>query len=542
MFAHFVIKRDGSMKIISKLKRVIFLLTITLLFSATTSLAIPVNELEPNNTNQTASPLYEGQSGNGVIASGAEFDGWVLQSVHTTDILFALLSAVVDDGDPVMSAYYTNELGAVDATGSSDMYNDDGGPKSSAFNDSLFAGELIKRTGSLFIRADGFGSSTLNPYGLFHTVISPNQIIPEVEPNDTVVTAMPINSPAISGNGSSNDDFYSFHANSGERIVIFMDQNPGRPTTPSIFVSKMTLLAPDGVTELAPPGGTYYRGPYNANGTAIGAFPAPTTGTYFLKVNKDTSNPAHLDENYILAVLVEGAAPLVGACCSGTSCSLKSAPNCRGNFAGVGTTCLGDTDGDGLPNDCDNCSTTTNLLQEDVDGDNVGDSCEECTTDPLKVSGGACGCGVQDTDSDGDGRANCVDACPADSSKTAPGICGCGVADVDANKNKAIDCQSGSEVKALLTSLRSGLKKLKTSDKKFAAKSKNLKALLKQIQDRVKTSGSQVSVTAGFDLSKQVSNFGKLVSKTLKSSSGAYSANQKKAVALGNKIIKAITG
>jgi len=52
---------------------------------------IPVGELEPNDTNATSNPLQWGQSGRGVIASGAEYDGWVIQSIRSGDLLFALL-------------------------------------------------------------------------------------------------------------------------------------------------------------------------------------------------------------------------------------------------------------------------------------------------------------------------------------------------------------------------------------------------------------------------------------------------------------------
>jgi len=65
----------------------------------------------------------------------------------------------------------------------------------------------------------------------------------------------------------------------------------------------------------------------------------------------------------------------------------------------------------------------------DVDNDGVGDdastlqACSQpagyvavggdlCPTDPAKISPGACGCGIPDTDSDNDGIADCIDSCP----------------------------------------------------------------------------------------------------------------------------------
>jgi hypothetical protein len=53
---------------------------------------------------------------------------------------------------------------------------------------------------------------------------------------------------------------------------------------------------------------------------------------------------------------------------------------------------LADIDGDGIPNDCDNCSTVWNADQSDIDGDGKGDACDD--------------------DRDGDGCPNAVDQHP----------------------------------------------------------------------------------------------------------------------------------
>jgi len=71
-----------------------------------------------------------------------------------------------------------------------------------------------------------------------------------------------------------------------------------------------------------------------------------------------------------------------------------------------------DMDGDGVPDDADNCPETPNAGQADADSDGTGDACDGCPADPNKVAAGVCGCGVADTDSDGDGIADCNDNCP----------------------------------------------------------------------------------------------------------------------------------
>ncbi len=57
---------------------------------------------------------------------------------------------------------------------------------------------------------------------------------------------------------------------------------------------------------------------------------------------------------------------------------------------------VNDLDGDGVPNDMDNCLLTPNPFQEDADNDEVGDACDVCP-------------GVDDrVDEDEDGRPDCL--------------------------------------------------------------------------------------------------------------------------------------
>lgn len=78
--------------------------------------------------------------------------------------------------------------------------------------------------------------------------------------------------------------------------------------------------------------------------------------------------------------------------------------------AGSAPTEFLDDDGDGFPNDSDNCSSVANPNQENLDGDAVGDAC--------------------DSDADGDGIANDEDNCPANADPAQSDSDGDGVGDV----------------------------------------------------------------------------------------------------------------
>lgn len=72
-----------------------------------------------------------------------------------------------------------------------------------------------------------------------------------------------------------------------------------------------------------------------------------------------------------------------------------------GDFDGVGDRCDDDRDGDGIDNEIDNCPDIYNPDQRDSDRDGVGDVCERCPD------------GEDLRDSDGDGIADCFDNCPS---------------------------------------------------------------------------------------------------------------------------------
>jgi len=83
-------------------------------------------------------------------------------------------------------------------------------------------------------------------------------------------------------------------------------------------------------------------------------------------------------------------------CADGNVCTTSD--SCQaGACRGVAT----DTDGDGLPNVCDNCPGVANPGQADADGDGVGDACDNCALPNPDQS-----------DLDHDGIGNACDNCP----------------------------------------------------------------------------------------------------------------------------------
>ena len=96
----------------------------------------------------------------------------------------------------------------------------------------------------------------------------------------------------------------------------------------------------------------------------------------------------------------------------------------------------GDTDGDGVANEADNCPSTSNPDQADADGDGLGDACDTCSLDPANDADGDGICGNVDNcpvtanpdqaDADADGVGDACDACSLDPANDADGdgICG----------------------------------------------------------------------------------------------------------------------
>src|SRR5439155_1233083 len=104
-----------------------------------------------------------------------------------------------------------------------------------------------------------------------------------------------------------------------------------------------------------------------------------------------------------------------------------------------------DSDGDGIPDACDNCPAVANANQADADGDGTGDACDPCPADPLNDQDGDGVCAgvgflspmrgdrdncptvanADQANGDGDALGDACDSCPGDplNDQDGDGIC-----------------------------------------------------------------------------------------------------------------------
>jgi len=418
----------------------------------------------------------------------------------------------------------------------SNAYNDDGGPPSaSGFSSSVLAGSIVNLDGTLRTKIDGFGSAVLSPYEFWQIVVRPNEFGIEIEPNNSTLQATAFTNVALSASAGEDDDYYSFFANAGEKLVVMMDNNPvdetpNDPTTDPLANIKTDILGTDGLTVLNITNTTSTR--------AIGPVVAPATGTYYARVHRIDVNQGLENPPYSIVVLVDGASPELGACCNGTACTLKSSTNCVNNFFGIGVSCSGDADADTFPNACDNCASVANAIQEDNDSDGVGNICDGCPEDFNKTSAGQCGCGNKDFDGDGDGTADCIDGCALDANKSAPQVCGCGVADIDSNANGVVDCQKGADLKAQLEKIGLQIKTFKLNKK---VKTTAIKLLISSIKTDVETvAGQIVLLDANFQIAQKTNSLAKAINALTKANSDNIKARKKVAAKIVQSILAAI--
>ncbi|HWL95099.1 MAG TPA: hypothetical protein VNT79_16385 [Phycisphaerae bacterium] len=438
-----------------------------------------VPEAEPNDINLLATPLDDGECGDGDIDPDSDVDIWSRADALEDDIVFAYVFTV----DSTDSTDSTLEVRSpADATLDSD--DDDGEDDGSAV-----AGLVLTSNGTIRYRIDeNGGNAEITPYTLYQILANPADIQPEIDPNGTALTATAIDATIMTGDaaiGEADVDFYAVELAELDIIAVIVDEDPDDDGDRADTI--LELIDPDGVTVIHVADTTVD----NSNANAM-AFEVPAAGTYFIKITNDLGPGTE----YSFVTLVN----CLRSCEDTDSDQVCDASdNCDedANYDqedtdgdGFGDACdlcegddaTGDDDADGICTEIDNCPDDANADQDDDDGDDVGDACDlcegddatgdddedgicddndlcigddasgdddddgvcdsddECPADPEKSEEGQCGCGEEDTDSDDDGTADCNDECPENEDKTEPGECGCEFDDADADGDGILNC------------------------------------------------------------------------------------------------------
>jgi thrombospondin type 3 repeat protein len=357
-----------------------------------------IEETEPNDLIGQATLLRQTESGHGDLDLN-DTDFWRTPDAAVGDLIFVLL-------DSHNSTTSTDAFVKVFANDFTTLIEEDDsdGPDSSA----VVAGAVVPQAGHVFYQAinDNAGT-TITPYTLYHAIIDPADSMAETEPNSNPAAANPITATLITGNIMSGGaaDYFSFHAESGQTIVVIMDEDPDNNGAQSDV--KLTVVSPNLMDLVS--GDNLVSGDGHA-ANAAGAVDATMTGTHFVRISDDATSD---DTEYRFIVLVDDIP-------------------------------YSDADTDGVTDILDNCPATANANQDNTDFDGAGNACDGCPTNPTKKSAGVCGCGQPDLDIDGDGDIDCGLADPALAMLKGPGLLL--IPDPDADRIMSFDPRTGNPV------------------------------------------------------------------------------------------------
>lgn len=258
--------------------------------TATLEVSACTKEVEPNGTPAEGSPMACPVTGS--INPAGDVDYFSLGSPGAGARLFALV-----DTAATAAAASNYRARVTTATSTLEVDEDDGDGVFGSAAPSLAATPLPG--GPVALQVSYFNTTTTSePYRLYAVVQPPGAATPEVEPNDSLVTASGGPSNYFSGTVSSTTDvdLFAFEARAGDVAFLSLDGHPARTGTTATGNHSLQLWSAAGVALVAVADGNVTVNNTSTTGDLLASSPsAPSeglwyrireTGTYYARVDR----------------------------------------------------------------------------------------------------------------------------------------------------------------------------------------------------------------------------------------------------------------
>ncbi len=284
-----------------------------------------VNEVEPNDTAGTATPIDTPLNGGQIVGPG-DSDFWAIPGL-TGDRVYAW----ANNGGSSNSTLDTDmRFFAADGTTLIEFDDEDGDGVNAPIDDLYFiysttaptiAGARFTSDATHFLQVDAQNATgTVHRYRM-HVGVEPADRSPlsECEPNDEIASADRTGKDYFGGvvDTDGDIDFYAFEATEGDRIFISLDGDPERDSDPTEsasvntngFHGKLAVYDPDEdqlISDSSDSNTVQGAEDYPAQAAF---FVARTTGTHYVSVEQQSASGVGPKETYELAIFRNDAAP-----------------------------------------------------------------------------------------------------------------------------------------------------------------------------------------------------------------------------------------
>jgi subtilisin-like proprotein convertase family protein len=165
---------------------------------------------------------------------------------------------------------------------------------------SVVPGALVPADGNVYFKVQAAGNlDSIDHYQLYQVAVDPGNTQAEQEYNDdhspagsNLIPSFGAVSPIVTGNlGDGTPDYFRFHADAGQRLIVMLDNNPDRNDSgQQITGTALSLWGPKVFPPFPPPPPIPQVEQKAVNlstdqGNALSAFDAPVSGDYYVGVN-----------------------------------------------------------------------------------------------------------------------------------------------------------------------------------------------------------------------------------------------------------------